>query len=218
MPCTGCSLVYTNVVGSAYKNYSYTLPEYIPNSSTTFRNLFTTNIYADGIGALTGVTGFLLGRLSVNVDNLTSGRCISTTGLSILTGSLSGSPLDIVYTGNIEYTYVTGCNQQSPCRMGKLSFQFSGNPDLYSGAPTARTNITAYVYGANNGLFPHISYEPLSLVSPNLASGQLSMTNTRIDCGQSYIVQLSFITLIPGQTGQIYAYDQLRINCLNCTQ
>jgi len=219
MPCSGCILTATNVVASSAKVYS-SLSQTLTNSMlapniTYPKDIFRVDIYGDGAGALTGISGFYLGRLTINMQERYSGYCNSRTGLVLTTG-YSGSTFDFADTGRIDYAYVSGCKQEVPCKFGKLWFEFSGNSNLYSGVPSARTNVTAFVYGASNGLFPLVDYGMLTSGNQSIPSGQLSMTNVRLDCGQSYSAVLSITTMIPGQTGTVTSFDYLTIDCSSC--
>lgn len=218
MPCSGCTLNYGNWVYSDRSLYSVMSGSVSAMSpwGYTPRAVVSTAIYADGLGSLSGISGYNLGTLTINVENRYSGQCQNTTGIQIVGVSGGNTIYDDDMTGAISHVYVTGCNQRTPCRIGKLWIEFSGNSDLYAGVPSARTSIYALVYSAGNPLFPIINYDTLSSGNRNLVSGALSMTNTRIDCGNTYSASIVFQTLIPGQTGIIKSYCDFGLFCTSC--
>jgi hypothetical protein len=220
MPCTGCNLDYAHAVSAPTRVYSSSYGA-VNNSIGPYGYVpsFVTRIdmVGDGLGSLTGITGYSLGTLNMYVERRYSGLCQTVTGVQI-TGLYSGNPMyENDFTGNIGYSYRTGCDQRNPCKVGKLWFSFSGNPDLYIGAPSARTSIYAWVSSATNGLPPALDFGVLSSGNSYLPSGSLSMTNVRIDCGNRYDALIEAQTLIPGYTGSIRSQCYFTLYCKECS-
>lgn len=215
MPCTGCNLDFEYFNTSLVRNYGQgTGP--VNTASWAPTQLFSLNLYGDGQGALTGITGYPLGTLTIHASQRSSGLCQNVTGI-VVTGIYTGNPMyENDFTGNVSHVYRTGCDQRDPCRIGKLWFEFSGNSDLYVGAPSARTSIHGWFFGATNGIREQ-SYGTLSSGNSSIPSGALSMTNTRIDCGKTYNAYIITQTLIPGYTGEIFNQVVVNLKCRPCS-
>lgn len=220
MTCTGCKLSIE--LYSPLGNYTRVY-DVLPNNSPFYLNgsrgfVASAPMVGIGQGALSGITGYTIGTVSVYLENRFTGRCADISGFRI-TGYLSGNALyDADVTGSYGYSYVTGCDQVNPCKVGKVWFSFSGNPDLYAGTPSAITSIQSFSAGATNGIEGMIptSYPNLSSGNRHIPSGDWSVTNLTLNCGRTFFGALDAVTIIPGYTGHIRSIFNAALTCGFC--
>lgn len=224
--CTGCRLT---------TNYSYDQASFIgpvTNITTTTAKtlLYSHVVQGKGLGEFTGVTGFPLGWVNIYLHAPTDGSCVGITGQLTLPSSQSGV-LVTGQTGNsgVSYSsteYCTGAVQG--CKFEKLTFEFTGNPNIYRLAPQAITTVnstTIAAWGSSSASLGTVVTPPysknhasqgLSITTPDIATGQLSEDNVNLPCGGVQRTVLSFEAFTPNVFGSVRADYYYYLSCTTC--
>lgn len=199
--CTGCTQ-HLKVTASSLSSttiYSASVP-------TGLNQVLLSNITITGIGknSLSGVTGFIIGSMSLLSPRSLTGNCTAVTGSLTFTGSTGATGV----TG-WRASSITGCTGTSPCQTN-IDLVFNANPNIWYAAPSAVVLISQYdyTYGNVNQLIV-------------LNSGQQSFSGNisyyqPLDCGYSAHSRLDYSVRIPGYSGYISNDVWLETICKPC--
>lgn len=216
--CTGCKL--TTNMSYDVATFQGPVTNITPNGSRVL--LYSHVVQGVGQNELSGITGFPLGWANIYLDGPQDGSCVSVTGQLTLPVTTSGQFITgssgISYNGSTEYC--TGSTQG--CKIDRLYFEFSGNPNVYKAAPQGATLVFSHTNGYLNNAYvsPYTKYHTpisgLTISSPNITSGNLTEDSLMINCGGAIRSSLFFQAYVPDVFGSLTARYYYFISCTNC--